>query len=76
VINTVLCGLTLIAAGALSLIDCYAGAAFPLAVLSLVFLIEATLRHTMLQVAQDWKRYRYLERGRCVDHRPQSCSLF
>lgn len=54
--------LTLVAAGVLSLTDRYAKAALPLAVLSILFLIEipATLRHYMVQAAFEWGRFRVL----------------
>jgi O-antigen/teichoic acid export membrane protein len=61
-INGTLFLLTLALSGLLSFFTNFAEAAPPLAVLALVFLIEipATLRHTMLQVAHDWKRLRAL----------------
>lgn len=62
IINTILFLLTILAAGLLSQIEKFSEAALPLAILSLVFLIEvpATLRHTMVQVQHDWLRFRSL----------------
>jgi O-antigen/teichoic acid export membrane protein len=62
VLNSVIFAVTLIVAALLSLTDAYAGAALPLAVLSLVFLIEipSNLRQSMLQVAHDWRRLQSL----------------
>ena len=61
-VNFVLFVLTLGVALLLSRAEHFSAAAFPLALLSLVFLVEipATLRHRMLQVAHDWKRFRLL----------------
>lgn len=60
--NAALTLVTLGVAWVLSITSHYAAAALPLAVLSLVFIIEvpATLRLRMLQVAHDWRRYRLL----------------
>lgn len=62
VINCILSVGVLAAAWALSFSRHYAEASAPLAVLSIVFLIEipASLRHRMVQVAHDWKRFRLL----------------
>jgi O-antigen/teichoic acid export membrane protein len=61
-INLSLFVLTIFVAGLLSLTKSYAGAAAPLAVLSLVLLIEipSNLRFTMAQVAHDWARLQAL----------------
>jgi len=62
IINTTLFMLTILVAGLLSQMEKFSEAALPLAVMSLVFLIEipATLRHTMVQVQHDWLRFRSL----------------
>src|SRR5439155_13839160 len=54
--------LTLAVAGVLSLSERYAKAALPLAIMSIVLLIEipANLRHYMVQVAFGWGRFRIL----------------
>jgi O-antigen/teichoic acid export membrane protein len=61
-LNVFAFALTLVVAGAFSLTEGYAKAALPLAVLSIVFLIEvpASLRHYMVQVAFEWRRFRIL----------------
>jgi len=61
-LNVFAFALTLVVAGAFSLTERYAKAALPLAVLSIVFLIEiaATLRHFMTRVAFQWRRFRIL----------------
>ena len=60
--NLILMLLTLGVAAILSLASRYSAAAIPLAVLSLVFIVEvpASLRRRMLQVAHDWRRFRLL----------------
>jgi O-antigen/teichoic acid export membrane protein len=62
VVNTMLCAVTVCVAWFLSLSPHYANAAMPLAVLSLVFIVEipGSLRHRMVQVDHDWKRFRLL----------------
>lgn len=61
-VNLAMFAATLAAAGVLSLIPSYGEAALPLAVLSVVFLIEipANLRGTQLQVTHNWPRYQIL----------------
>jgi O-antigen/teichoic acid export membrane protein len=61
-LNVFAFALTLVVAGAFSLTERYAKAALPLAILSIVFLIEimATLRHFMTRVAFQWRRFRIL----------------
>ncbi len=62
VVNATLCAVTLCVAWLLSLSPQYANAAMPLAVLSLVLIVEipGSLRHRMVQVDHDWKRFRLL----------------
>lgn len=62
VINTFLFCVTLIIAWGLSFSVRYGNAVLPLAGLSVVFLVEipGTLRHRMLEVQHDWKRFRLL----------------
>jgi len=62
VINSVLFCLTILLAWALSFSERYHSAAWPLAGLSPVLLIEiaATLRHRMLETQHDWQRFRIL----------------
>jgi O-antigen/teichoic acid export membrane protein len=62
ILNSIFFLLTLVVAGALALTDTYRDAAVAVAVLSFVFLVEvpASLRHTMVQVAHDWRRFRIL----------------
>jgi O-antigen/teichoic acid export membrane protein len=62
VVNVALALLTLIVAWVLTFTNSYAPAAIPLAVLSLVFLVDlpAALRQRMLQVRHDWRRFRLL----------------
>ena len=68
VINLFLFIFTILVAGLLSLTKSYAEAAAPLAVLSLVLLIEipANVRTTMIQVAHDWTRLRTLPLGGAI----------
>lgn len=62
VVNSAIFGLTVFVSWLLSLTDRYQDAAFPLALLSLSFLIEipANLRHAMIIVGHDWRRLRIL----------------
>jgi O-antigen/teichoic acid export membrane protein len=62
VVNTLLALVTLVVAWGLTFSDLYAAAAGPLAVLSLVFVVEipAALRQRMLQVTHEWRRFRSL----------------
>jgi O-antigen/teichoic acid export membrane protein len=62
VVNTLLALVTLVVAWGLTFSDLYAAAAGPLAVLSLVFIVEipAALRQRMLQVTHEWRRFRSL----------------
>jgi len=62
VINSVLFGLTLAIAWALSFSEHFHRAAGPLAGLGAVFLVEiaGTMRHRMLETQHDWKRFRIL----------------
>ncbi len=62
VVNTTLCVITLCVAWLLSFTQRYANAALPLAALSLIFIVEipGTLRHRMVQVSHDWRRFRLL----------------
>lgn len=61
-INGVLAVVTLILAWVISHSFSYSAAAWPLAGLSLVFLVEipGTMRHRMIQVSHDWKRFRII----------------
>lgn len=60
--NSMLAGLALAMAFALSFTERYDSAALPLAALAVVFIIEipGTLRHRMLEAAHDWQRFRLL----------------
>ena len=62
VVNLALALLTLIVAWVLSFTSLYSPAAIPLAVLSLIFVVDvpAALRQRMLQVRHDWRRFRLL----------------
>lgn len=62
VLNTAIAALVLALAFGLSFVDRYREAALPLAALAIVFLIEipGTLRHRMLEVHHDWKRFRLM----------------
>jgi len=62
VINTLLFGLTILVAYALSFTERYHSGALPLAGLATVFLIEipGTLRHRMLETEHEWIRLRLL----------------
>src|SRR6266446_1812953 len=62
VINSVLALLTLGLAWLLSFTSRYSGVALPLAALSLLFIVDipGKLRHQMVQVAHDWRRFRIL----------------
>lgn len=62
VLNTAIAALVLAVAFGLSFVDRYREAALPLAALAVVFLIEipGTLRHRMLEVHHDWKRFRLM----------------
>lgn len=62
VLNTAIATLVLALAFGLSFMDRYRAAALPLAALAVVFLIEipGTLRHRMLEVHHDWKRFRLM----------------
>ena len=60
--NSILAGLVLVVAFALSFLERYHAPALPLAALSIVLIVEipGTLRHRMLETAHDWKRFRLL----------------
>ncbi len=62
IINTALVALMLTVAFALSFTERYNSVSWPLAALSLVFIVEvpATLRHRMLESGHDWVRFRLL----------------
>lgn len=62
VINAALVALTLTIAFALSFTERYSSVAWPLAALSLVFIVEVpgTIRHRMLESRHDWARFRLL----------------
>jgi O-antigen/teichoic acid export membrane protein len=61
-INGVLAIITLLVSWSISYSPIYAEAVLPLAVLSLVFLVEipGSMRHRMVQVTHDWKRFRLI----------------
>ncbi|WP_340644582.1 oligosaccharide flippase family protein, partial [Phenylobacterium sp.] len=62
VLNAGIAALVLVLAFGLSLVDRYSVAAAPLAALAVVFVVEipAGLRHRMLEVRHDWKRFRLM----------------